>query len=170
MRFDSVRRYGLWAGVALVGTLSACTDDVGGTDNADEMDDGIGTFGETADDQTEMSDEIGTEDSDSDADNDGTDGPSCADEEIECGEECCAAEQVCFEGACADDCPACDPCTVRLESKARALKEQARAECDCAVAPGPDACFQRGSCGCYCTRRAEFMEACPQVFAEADGE
>ncbi len=71
------------------------------------------------------------------------------------------------DGACAEDCPACDSCTVRMESKARALLEQGRPECDCAVAPGPDACFQRGSCGCYCTRRAEFMTACPTVFEAA---
>ncbi|MCB9752394.1 MAG: hypothetical protein H6713_20770 [Myxococcales bacterium] len=67
------------------------------------------------------------------------------------------------EGACPESCRACDPCTVRLESKARALTP--RDDCDCAAPPGPDACFQPNSCGCYCTRRAELVAACPQVFA-----
>ncbi|MBV1862636.1 MAG: VCBS repeat-containing protein, partial [Nannocystaceae bacterium] len=39
-----------------------------------------------------------------------TSGPSCGEDEIACEASCCPSTQVCFEGACADDCggePAC---------------------------------------------------------------
>lgn len=37
-------------------------------------------------------------------------GPNCVDDELPCGVECCSAEQVCFEGACAADCGGVPPC------------------------------------------------------------
>jgi len=37
-------------------------------------------------------------------------GNVCNDDELPCGADCCVGEQVCFEGACADDCGGVPPC------------------------------------------------------------
>jgi len=47
-----------------------------------------------------------------------TDDPMCSEDELECGGECCGADQVCFEGSCAADCggvPACGPDNICCE-------------------------------------------------------
>ncbi len=46
---------------------------------------------------------------------DSTAGPNCEDDELACANACCSATQVCFEGACADDCGGADPCGVQRE-------------------------------------------------------
>ena len=58
--------------------------------------------------------------SDSATSDTGTEGPMCTEEEIECGGECCGAEEVCFEGSCAADCggvPACGPDNICCEGE-----------------------------------------------------
>ncbi len=50
------------------------------------------------------------EDSSSSSPTETSSGPSCGDDEVACEASCCPDTQVCFEGACADDCggePAC---------------------------------------------------------------
>ncbi|MCA9685309.1 MAG: hypothetical protein KC457_24225, partial [Myxococcales bacterium] len=83
----------------------ACGDDGGrGGDEADGTDSLTtltGTDSDTADESGTTLDTTTT---------DGTTGPMCADEEVECEGVCCEAGQVCFAGACSDDCGGDPPC------------------------------------------------------------
>ncbi len=89
----------LVAGLALAAV--GCTDDGGG--NADEIgaDEGVSTtLGGTETSGSEATDSL----------DEGDTGSVCEDEQVECGSDCCALGEVCFEGACAADCggePAC---------------------------------------------------------------
>ncbi|PRP97886.1 FG-GAP repeat protein [Enhygromyxa salina] len=100
-------------GLAVACAVAACGDDGVQADEAGEGT-GLTTVGVTA----------GTEDSGSadaetsDTSEDDTSGPMCTEEQLECGDECCEGGQVCFEGACADDCggvPACGPADICCE-------------------------------------------------------
>ena len=92
-------------GSALGLALAGCGDD-GSSNSGDSETSGVTTSGSDTDAGTgdESGDETGTT-TDSD-----TDGPSCEPDESECGADCCASGEVCFEGVCGDDCggtPAC---------------------------------------------------------------
>ncbi|EDM77637.1 FG-GAP repeat/HVR domain protein [Plesiocystis pacifica SIR-1] len=88
--------------------VAGCGDDGRpAEENADEVDEGIGPDDADGTMDEESSSEDGTTTLDTDT---SSDEGACAEEEIECGDTCCESGQVCFEGACADDCggePAC---------------------------------------------------------------
>ncbi len=89
--------------VCLGSALAACAGDDGRADGG-ESETGVTTLSDTSTTGDETS-TTGTE-TETDTDTD----PSCEDDQLECNGECCEAGQVCFEGACADDCggePAC---------------------------------------------------------------
>ncbi|KIG13843.1 Rhs-family protein [Enhygromyxa salina] len=91
-------------GVALACCVAACGDD-GPRAEAGEEETGLTTLGGTA-----GTDDGTSNDDSSDTNEDDTSGPMCTDEQLECGADCCEGSQVCFNGACADDCggtPAC---------------------------------------------------------------
>ena len=85
-------------------TLTGCSDDGRGNDTLDSTGvDSLSTTGDTLGDESgdTLGEDTATED---------TGPPMCEEEQLECGSECCGAGQVCFEGACSDDCggePAC---------------------------------------------------------------
>jgi hypothetical protein len=91
--------------LGFVASSTACSDDETRPGD-DEAVTSLGTS-ESADTTGNTEDEIGSEDAST---SDSETGPECTDEQIECGAACCEAGQVCFEGACDDDCggvPAC---------------------------------------------------------------
>ena len=92
--------------VALV-CLAACSDDGGRADAEEET--GVMSVGMSA---TVGDSESGDSESMTMTMTNGTaeTGMECTEDQIECGDDCCDGGQVCFEGACSDDCggePAC---------------------------------------------------------------
>ena len=96
--------WGVGSVLCLAGSLTGCKGD-DATGNSGDSETGVTTADGTMS-NGETADAAGTEDTGSGTDTDMV----CADDELECGGDCCAAGEVCFEGSCADDCggaPAC---------------------------------------------------------------
>jgi hypothetical protein len=90
-------------GIAIAFCGAACGDDQGRPE-AGDGETGLTTAGMTA------GTEDGTSNDESSDSLDETEGTECTDDQIQCGADCCEGSQVCFDGACADDCggtPAC---------------------------------------------------------------
>ncbi len=85
-------------GLALgAGCSSTPPDETGSSESlSDTLQDTDGTSGSTGGGSAEVSS--------GSSPTEVTSGPSCADDEIACEASCCPNTQVCFEGACADDC------------------------------------------------------------------
>ena len=89
--------------VLLAGCSSSPPGETGGSDSSvDSISGTDGSSGGSGDGSTAATTTVGPGDT--------SGGPGCGEDELECGATCCAGGQVCFEGACADDCggqPAC---------------------------------------------------------------
>ncbi len=99
---------GPYSSLAVAWLLAACGDPV-----APAEDDGVPTISGTGT-------STGTATGSSGVIPDGTSldetaGPGCDESQLECGTECCEAGQVCFQGACADDCGGVPACGAELQ-------------------------------------------------------
>ena len=94
----------LCCGTALTWTLTACGDDSRGSN------DGVSETGLTTVPGDGDTDGTAAGDHDTNDNDDDDDSPSCADDQTACGNECCESDEVCFQGACADDCGGAPPC------------------------------------------------------------
>ncbi len=90
-------------------TTQSTSETSGSMSMTDTSPSGSETVGET-DSTTAGPTDSETDPTDSETTTDSETGVECLDEEITCGSDCCPSEQVCFEGACADDCGGEPPC------------------------------------------------------------
>jgi hypothetical protein len=66
-----------------------------------------------------------------------------------------------MEGACPGQCRPCARCSQRAAEEFQQLGK--RPECDCSQPAARDACRDRDSCGCYCSKFKALSMACPKL-------
>lgn len=109
MRIETTGRSALAVLLGVLGCSSSSSDETSASDTA--VDSLSGTDGSSGGSGDTSADDTGQPSGSGDA----TDGLECEEGELACGATCCPGTQVCFEGACADDCGGSPACGVARE-------------------------------------------------------